>query len=142
MRVPLSDGWESQPFVTQVVPVWTRPHQNLFLVFHLQMAKFCAYPIDFPVVPKGAPRVRVVFHNHNTEAEVEGLAHTLYEWAQEMLDIEDGKVTSKIPAAARQAFSWTAETETEVKTSVVESTKTAEKSNGVTVEVLPVDTVE
>ncbi|RSL79985.1 hypothetical protein CEP51_006923 [Fusarium floridanum] len=112
LRVPLADGYETRPFVTQVVPVWTRPHQNLFLVFHLQMAKYCAYPIDFPVVPKGAPRVRCVFHNHNTDAEVEGLAHTLYEWAQEMLDIEDGKVSSKIPVAARQAFTWTAEGET------------------------------
>ncbi|KAF4463802.1 Pyridoxal phosphate-dependent transferase major domain [Fusarium albosuccineum] len=112
LRVPLADGSESRPFVTQVVPVWTRPHQNLFLVFHLQMAKYCAYPIDFPVVPKGAPRVRCVFHNHNTDEEVKGLAHALYEWAQEMLDIEDGKVSSKIPVAARQAFAWTAEAET------------------------------
>lgn len=112
LRVPLADNYESRPFVTQVVPVWTRPTQNLFLVFHLQMAKYCAYPIDFPVVPKGAPRVRCVFHNHNTEEEVIGLAGTIYGWAQEMLDIEDGKVASKIPVAARQAFSWTAEGET------------------------------
>lgn len=112
LRVPLSEGWESRSFVTQVVPVWTRPNSNLFLVFHLQMAKYCAYPIDFPVVPKGAPRVRCVFHNHNTDAEVEGLARTLYEWAQEMLDIEDGKVTNKIPMAARRAIAWTSEAET------------------------------
>ncbi|KAK4118951.1 class II aminotransferase/8-amino-7-oxononanoate synthase [Parathielavia appendiculata] len=106
LNIPLSKDWESREFVTQIVPVWTRQRYNYFLVFHLQLAKFCAFPIDFPVVPKGTSRVRLVFHATNTEAEVEGLAQAIAQWAEEMVDIEKSAKGVRIPTAARQVYSW------------------------------------
>ncbi|OOF98128.1 hypothetical protein ASPCADRAFT_128303 [Aspergillus carbonarius ITEM 5010] len=67
------------------------------------LAGLSVFPIDYPVVPKGKGRVRVVLHAGNTTNEVEKLAATICEWAQEMLDIEEsGKGGAKIPSAARQ----------------------------------------
>ncbi|KZF21838.1 class II aminotransferase/8-amino-7-oxononanoate synthase [Xylona heveae TC161] len=103
LSIPLAEDWESRPFLTQVVPVMTRQRYTLWLCYHLQLAKISAFPIDYPVVPKGQGRLRVVFHATNTEAEVEKLAEAICEWAQEMLDIEEsGKGSSKIPSAARR----------------------------------------
>ncbi|KAK4450479.1 PLP-dependent transferase [Podospora aff. communis PSN243] len=105
LSIPLSEDWESRELLTQFVPVWTRQKYNYFLVFHLHLAGFCAFPIDPPVVPKGTSRVRLVFHASNTEAEVEGLAECIATWAEEMVDIEESGKGVRIPAAARLAYS-------------------------------------
>ncbi|KAJ5607370.1 class II aminotransferase/8-amino-7-oxononanoate synthase [Penicillium hordei] len=103
LSIPLAEDWESRPFLTQVVPVMTRQRYTLWLCYHMQLAGICAFPIDYPVVPKGQGRLRVVFHATNTKEEVEKLAETICEWAQEMLDIEaSGKGSGKIPTAARR----------------------------------------
>ncbi|KAK0623890.1 pyridoxal phosphate-dependent transferase [Immersiella caudata] len=105
LSIPLSEDWESKDHLTQIIPVWTRQKYNYFLVFHLHFNGFAAYPIDFPVVPKGTSRVRLVFHAANTEAEVEGLAQCIAAWAEEMVDIEESGKGVRIPTAARQAYS-------------------------------------
>lgn len=103
LSIPLAEDWESRPFLTQVVPVMTRQRYTLWLCYHVQLAGICAFPIDYPVVPKGQGRLRVVFHATNTKEEVEKLADKICEWAQEMLDIEArGKGSGKIPTAARR----------------------------------------
>jgi 8-amino-7-oxononanoate synthase len=105
LRIPLyAEGWGSLPFVTQIVPIWTRPRHSFYLAVHLQMFGFSAYPIDFPVVPKGTERVRLMFHAANTADEVEALVASIGVWAEEMLEIEKGGDGVRLPTAARQAF--------------------------------------
>ncbi|KAF1843631.1 class II aminotransferase/8-amino-7-oxononanoate synthase [Cucurbitaria berberidis CBS 394.84] len=102
LSIPNLEGWESKPFVTHVVPVMTRQRYTLFLCYHLQLAGINCFPIDYPVVPKGFSRIRVVFHAGNTEEQVEKLANSVCEWAQEMLDLEASGQGVKVPSAARQ----------------------------------------
>lgn len=98
------DDWRSKPFVTHVVPVMTRQRYTAYLCWHLQLAGFSCFPIDYPVVPRGMNRLRVVLHAHNTNAEVEGLAAALCEWAAEMLAIEESGEKGRLPAAAREVM--------------------------------------
>ncbi|KAL9121373.1 MAG: hypothetical protein Q9187_002067 [Circinaria calcarea] len=108
LSVPLSEDWEEQPSLTHIVPIWTRQRQSYWLVFHLQFSGFCAFPVDYPTVPKGQSRVRVAFHANNTEIQVEGLVIAICEWAQEMMEIEQGGGGgNKIPKAARQVYTIT-----------------------------------
>ncbi|KAI0453586.1 hypothetical protein F5B21DRAFT_525737 [Xylaria acuta] len=88
--ISLCDDWETRDFISYVVPIRTRDKYSYWLAFHLQFAGYCLFPIDYPVVPKGQSRVRLVIHGDNTEAEVEDMANSLIEWAQEMVDIEMG----------------------------------------------------
>ncbi|KAK2606886.1 hypothetical protein N8I77_005609 [Diaporthe amygdali] len=110
LRIPLFEDEDSDPSssVAPIVPIWTRARHNFFLAFHLQRAGFSAFPIYFPVVPKGAERVRLVFHAFNTDAQVEALVSCICEWAEEMLEIEEGHDRLKLPSAARQAYSMMA----------------------------------
>lgn len=107
LSIPVMDIWQQRPFVTHIVPVWTRPRYNHFLVFHLQLANFCAWAIDYPVVPQGTARVRLVFHANNTIEQVEELARLVCGWAAEMMDIEEGKTGDiKIPKAAQRVYAY------------------------------------
>lgn len=63
-----------------------------------------AYAITYPIVPKGKSRVRLVFHAHNSVADVQALADTICSWAQEMLDIENGSSEATLPRGIRQAY--------------------------------------
>ncbi|KAI0468002.1 putative aminotransferase [Xylaria cf. heliscus] len=103
--VPLCDDWETRDFISHVISIRTRDKYSYWLAFHLQFAGYCLFPIDYPVVPKGQSRVRLVIHGGNTEAEVEGMANSLFEWAQEMIDIETGDGSGpKIPKAAMKVY--------------------------------------
>lgn len=107
LRIPLyeADDCDSQPFVTQICPVWTRPKHNFFLAIHLQLAGYSGYPISFPLVPKGTDRVRIIFHAQNTDEQVKSLAACVCAWAEEMLEIQQGGDGVRLPAAARHAYS-------------------------------------
>ncbi|KAL6890032.1 8-amino-7-oxononanoate synthase [Trichoderma evansii] len=104
LNVPLAEDYETNEDLTHIVPVLTRPKHELYLFFHLLTRNINAYPISFPVVPKGKSRVRLVWHTHNTIDQAEKVANAICEWAQEMLDIEDGKTDNDLPSAARQVF--------------------------------------
>lgn len=81
----------------------TRQRYISWLCYHLQLAGLSVFPIDYPVVPKGKGRLRVVFHAGNTVSEIEKLVVAICEWAQEILDIEaGGKGSEKIPSAVQQ----------------------------------------
>lgn len=106
LRIPPLDSWDSQGTVSHVVPVMTRQRYTRFLFYHLQLASIRAFLIDYPVVPKGMSRIRLVFHANNTEDEVGFLAATICEWAQEMMAIEaEGNSGRRIPSAARKVLS-------------------------------------
>lgn len=96
MSMPVADGYETQDFVTHVIPIWTRDKENRLLAVHLHLSDFCAWPIDFPVVPKGEGRVRLVFHSKNTFEEVEGLVGLICEWCQ--ASVEQEEILSKAAA--------------------------------------------
>lgn len=105
LSIPVCEDWESRDFVAHIVPVWTRQRYNWWLVFHLQLSGISAFPIDFPTVPKGQSRIRLMFHAANTEGEVEFLATTICNWAKEMIDIEEGAENKvKMPKAAQQVY--------------------------------------
>lgn len=128
LNIPNMEDWESRPFVTHVTPIMTRQRYTVYLCWHLQLAGFNCFPIDYPIVPRGLSRLRVVFHAHNTEAEVEGLAAALCEWAREMLDIEESGVKGRLPAAARQII---ASQEAEKQDTSINGVEKIKKTNGV-----------
>ena len=104
LSIPVMNDWESNDFNTHIVPVRTRQRYNWWLVFHLQLNGVSAFPIDFPTVPKGQSRIRLMFHGANTESEVEFLATTICNWAKEMIDIEGTEGKRKMPRAAQQVY--------------------------------------
>jgi len=105
LYIPLSEDWESRDWQAHIVPLWTRQRYNYWLVFHLQLSGICAFPIDYPTVPKGQGRIRLMFHAGNTEEEVELLASTICAFAQEMINIEEADDgASKVPVKAQQVY--------------------------------------
>jgi 8-amino-7-oxononanoate synthase len=104
LSIPLTDTFESTPLLTHIIPVLTRPKHEQYLFLHLMTHNINAYAIGFPVVPKGKQRVRLVFHAHNTLKEAETLANVICEWAEEMLEIEEGGEEGVIPSAARRVY--------------------------------------
>lgn len=110
LTCPVSEDWKTKPFVTHIVPMRTRPRYTYWLMFHLMLSKFCSFAVEYPTVPKGQGRVRVMFHAHNTEDQVEDLAKAICAWAKEMLELEEahGGMES-IPTAARQVYAWMAD---------------------------------
>ncbi|KAL8939390.1 MAG: hypothetical protein Q9216_003376 [Gyalolechia sp. 2 TL-2023] len=106
LSIPLSTNWEDRSFQTPIVPIQTRRQYSYWLVFHLYLHKFSAIPVEYPVVPKGQNRIRLVFHASNTNVQIENLISTIGDWAQEMMDIEkdQGAGQARIPTAARQVY--------------------------------------
>jgi 8-amino-7-oxononanoate synthase len=103
LSCPLSEGWDRRQYHTHIVPIHTRTRHEQYLFFHLLAAGINAYHFAYPVVPKGKSRLRMVFHAHNTEEEVDRTVKAIHEWAEEMLTIEESGL-DKIPSAARKAF--------------------------------------
>ncbi|KAJ5385784.1 aminotransferase [Penicillium cosmopolitanum] len=104
LSIPIIDESEENDFVTHIIPIWTRQKYNWWLFFHLQLAKIAVVPIDYPQVPKGKARLRVMIHATNTETEVDYLCSTIYNFVKEMMDIEESGEKGKIPKAAQQIY--------------------------------------
>lgn len=77
LSIPVMENWESRDFHAHIVPVWTRQRYNWWLVFHLQLSGISAFPIDYPTVPKGQSRIRLMIHASNTDEQVSMLAATI-----------------------------------------------------------------
>lgn len=105
LSIPLSEGWEEREHFVHMVPVWSRQRYTYWLTFHLNLSGISAYPIDYPIVPKGQSRIRLVFHGANTKMEVERLAQAICSFAAEMIDIEEGRTEEKAPKAAQYVYS-------------------------------------
>ncbi|KAK2827857.1 hypothetical protein FQN49_007273 [Arthroderma sp. PD_2] len=71
LSCPLAEDWEQAQSHSHIVPICTRPRHEQYLFFHLSLAGMNAYNISYPVVPKGSSRIRMVFHAHNTEQEID-----------------------------------------------------------------------
>jgi hypothetical protein len=100
--IPTGDNYQNERFLTHVVPIWTRERENHLLAAHLHLADYCAWPIDYPVVPKGQGRVRLVFHAANTEEQVETLVELICEWGREMLEYEAAERAKAEAMAAKE----------------------------------------
>lgn len=75
----------------------------------MSLAGMNAYNISYPVVPKGSSRVRMIFHAHNTEQEVDMAVAAICSWATEMLEIENGISKATLPKAALRVYAMQAE---------------------------------
>ncbi|KAI0104841.1 putative aminotransferase [Nemania sp. FL0031] len=108
--VPLSEDMEEREFLVHIVAIRTRQRYSYWLAFHLQLAGYCIFPIDYPVVPKGQSRIRLIIHGANTEAEIDGIAKATCDWAREMVDIETGDATgnARMPKSAQQVYAMMA----------------------------------
>lgn len=103
--IPLCEDLEARDFIVHMVAIRTRQRYSYWLAFHLQLAGYCIYPIDYPVVPKGQSRLRLIVHGANTEAHIDGISKAISEWACEMVEIETGTESgSKVPKSAQQVY--------------------------------------
>ncbi|KAI1764148.1 5-aminolevulinate synthase [Hypoxylon sp. FL1150] len=101
----MSEGWEDEKNTfTHIVPVWSRQKYTWWLLFHLLLLRISAQPVDYPTVPKGKSRIRIMFHAANEEKHVEYLADTLCDFAKEMIEIEESSETGRVPRAAQQVY--------------------------------------
>ncbi|KAI1386965.1 uncharacterized protein F4822DRAFT_438048 [Hypoxylon trugodes] len=106
LSVPLSENWEDRPFLTQIFTVFTRPKYLYWLYFHILAAGFCVWPIEHPAVPPGQGRIKVSLHAGNTEEQVEGLVNATFEWVEEVMAIEDGRLNENVTKAAGRVYDW------------------------------------
>jgi 8-amino-7-oxononanoate synthase len=103
--IPLCEDLEERDFLVHIVAVRTRQRYSYWLAFHLQLLGYCIFPIDYPVVPKGQSRIRLIIHGANTEAQIDGIAKATCEWAREMVDIETGADSrTKMPKSAQHVY--------------------------------------
>lgn len=110
LSCPLAEDWEQRSVHSHIVPLRTRPRHEQYLFFHLSLAGMNAYNISYPVVPKGSSRIRMVFHAHNTEQELDKAVSAICGWAEEMLDLEENTLDSgvSLPKAAQQVYAMQA----------------------------------
>lgn len=108
LSCPLAEDWEQRPYHSHIVPIRTRPRHEQYLFFHMSMAGMNAYNISYPVVPKGSSRIRMVFHAHNTEQEIDTAVAAICSWESEMLEIEENGPNSTLPKAALQVYAMQA----------------------------------
>ncbi|KAM0255270.1 hypothetical protein ACHAQJ_005925 [Trichoderma viride] len=108
LSCPLAEDWDQRQYHSHIVPIRTRPRHEQYLFFHMSMAGMNAYNISYPVVPKGMSRIRIVFHAHNTEQEIDTAVEAICSWASEMLDIENSASKATLPKAALQVYAMQA----------------------------------
>ncbi|KAI1329790.1 8-amino-7-oxononanoate synthase [Xylariaceae sp. FL0255] len=105
LSVPLFEDWAFRDIQSHIVPLHTpKAHHEHYLFHALISNDLNAYPMAFPVVPKGESRIRLVFHAHNTYEEIEKLIITICNWAREMHEINRGGKDSALPSATRLLY--------------------------------------
>ncbi|KAI3321507.1 class II aminotransferase/8-amino-7-oxononanoate synthase [Xylariaceae sp. AK1471] len=95
------------PVAHNISYIMTRQRYTQWLYFHLQLRGYKVLIVDYPVVPKGTSRVRLVFKAHLTDAQIEGFVDAVCEWALEMLELEAmPRGANKVPSVARQVYAF------------------------------------
>ncbi|KAF2713295.1 8-amino-7-oxononanoate synthase [Pleomassaria siparia CBS 279.74] len=102
ISVPLAEDYEERAVLSHVVPVKMKPGHDFSLFVHLAMKNMNAYPMGYPVVPKGTALVRILFHAHNTKEEIDRLVAAVGEWAIEVLELERNGSKNALPSAMRR----------------------------------------
>lgn len=96
-----TEEWDDNKQHSHIVGLRGREGENQVLSFHLLMAGICAWPISYPVVPKGKGRIRMIFHANNTEEQIDYLVSVLMDFAQFVMDTE-AEVEKETGATGRQ----------------------------------------
>lgn len=84
----------------------TRQHYVWWLYFALLSSGFCTFAVNYPVVPLGQGRLRVIFHASNTEKQVIQFVNAIFAWVDEMRRIEAGETSEKVSQAAKEVYTW------------------------------------
>ncbi|KAF5554521.1 aminotransferase class I II [Fusarium mexicanum] len=105
ITIPLADEWEQRPYHSHIMPILLHHGHEMYLFYHLIIANMNAYPISYPTVPKGASRIRLVFHAHNSREEIDALVAAIGDWALEMIEISQSGNKNSLPSAARKVNS-------------------------------------
>ncbi|CAH0050430.1 unnamed protein product [Clonostachys solani] len=103
--VPQSKNWDDREFLTHIVTIHTRDQYMWWLYLHLLLSGYCVFPVEHPVVPVGQSRLKATFHAGNSEDDIKGLIDSIYNWIDEIVEIEDGKTDKKVTKAAGQFYS-------------------------------------
>ncbi|KAI0835036.1 class II aminotransferase/8-amino-7-oxononanoate synthase [Hypoxylon sp. FL0890] len=105
LSIPAAADYESKEYLSHISYLMTRQRYNQYLYYHLQLRGFKVLAVDYPIVPKGQNRIRLVFKAHITDAQIEAFVEAVTEWAQEMLEIEASpRGGDKIPSATRHVY--------------------------------------
>ncbi|CAA9966683.1 Pyridoxal phosphate-dependent transferase major domain [Pyrenophora teres f. maculata] len=102
LSVPLAEGWEDRAVHSHIIPIKIRPGHETHLFGHLLIANINAYPISYPIVPKGTALIRLVFHAHNTKKDIDYLLDTIAAWAAQMLSTEGHESKNMVQLAQQQ----------------------------------------
>ena len=109
LSCPLLEDWEQRQIHSHIVPIRTRPRHEQYLFFHMSLTGMNAYNVSYPTVAKGSSRIRMVFHAHNTEAEIDLAVASISSWAAEMMELEESGEMGRMPKAAVQVYAMQAQ---------------------------------
>lgn len=88
LSIPEGENFETQETLLQIIPIWTRARNNHHLAAHIHLANYKAFPVSYPVVPKGQGRMRLVLHAGNTIMQIDTMVGIICNWATEMYELE------------------------------------------------------
>ncbi|KAI1170513.1 5-aminolevulinate synthase [Nemania sp. FL0916] len=106
LYIPLLDRWEERPFLTHILPISTNQKYTWWLYFHLLSSSYCVFPVDYPIVPIGQSRLRIILHASNTDEQITDFVRLVFEWVDEMIQIEEGRTPDRVSKAAREVYAW------------------------------------
>ncbi|OJJ66545.1 hypothetical protein ASPBRDRAFT_137800 [Aspergillus brasiliensis CBS 101740] len=97
LSLPIEKTWYTRPFKSPIVPIITKPRQAHSLCKRLRRARYWVNSVDYPTVPKGTGRVRLMIHADNTREEMDGVIQLIMNWATEHSEqIEPVQIMAKM----------------------------------------------
>ncbi|PYH91089.1 class II aminotransferase/8-amino-7-oxononanoate synthase [Aspergillus ellipticus CBS 707.79] len=87
--VPTEKTWYANPVKSPIIPIVTRPGQAHNLCKQIRQAKYWVNAVEFPSVPKGKGRVRLMIHADNTREEMDRVIQLIMRWAVEQMEPDE-----------------------------------------------------
>ncbi|RAL04306.1 aminotransferase class I/II-fold pyridoxal phosphate-dependent enzyme [Aspergillus ibericus CBS 121593] len=81
LYLPTEKTWYTRSFKSPIVPVITKAGQANNLCKMLRRARYWVNSVEYPSVPKGTGRVRLMIHADNTREEMDGVIQLIMKWA-------------------------------------------------------------
>ena len=57
-------------------------------------------------MPIGKSRLRVILHSTTTESQITDFVRAIYEWVEEMIQIDEGRTPHRVSKTARAVYAW------------------------------------